>query len=81
MKKFVIASLAVVVALAGSAVFAHQAMHHMMGVHMETRPVAETVRGDSMMDYSMPGMEHHGTHGMGDMQSMKESCQKMMASW
>jgi len=52
-----------------------------MGVHMETRPVAETVRGDSMMDYSMPGMEHHGTHGMGDMQSMKESCQKMMASW
>lgn len=48
MKTFAIAFLTVVGVLAGSAVLAHQAMHHMMGSHMETM----------MMDRSMPGMDH-----------------------
>lgn len=77
MKIFVIASLAVIVVLAGSAVFAQQAMDHMIGVHMETRATAGARSDGSMMDHSMPGMEHHGTQSM---KKMMESCQKMMAN-
>ena len=67
MKKFVIASLAVLVVLAGSAVFAHQAMHHMIGMHMETKQLTEAIPSDSMM-------EHHGVQSM---KNMTDSCQKI----
>ena len=83
MKTFLIAFLTVVAVLAGSVVLAHQGMHHMMSSHMQMKPATEAGSNSSMMDRSMPGMEHHGMQGMGDAESTKAmtaACQKMMAS-